>query len=577
MLAHLRITDYAIIESVELALAPGLNAITGETGAGKSIIVGAAGLLRGGRSSADVVRKGSKEAVIEGVFDLSSQHEVRQLLTELGLPDDGEELLVRRVVSRAGRSRIYVNGAICTASMLARLASRLFDISGQHEYQSLSDRAVQRSIVDAVGVEQRDLERMREVHRELRGCSDALQRTEIDDRHRAERLDFLRFQLEELQAAQLRPGEEHEIEQQRGRLLRATDLRAAAEASVAQLYDDSGAVSEVVAMLARRLGELQTVDSRLEEFVRQLDEARVLVEDAAVGLRRYAEGVEVDPVQLEQVEQRFELIQRLKRKHGNTLDDVLAHLQQMQQEYDELESLETRRAELAAELERVRARAERCANKLSRARVRAAKRLSEQISHKLAALKMNGARVTFRIEAASVRDDDLSAFIFPGADAARRVGPQGWDRVDLVAALNPGEDPRPIGRVASGGELSRLMLALRQVLGEHDPVATSVFDEVDAGISGAVADVVGRSLADVARHRQVLVVTHLPQVAAYAQRHFHVGKAARTEGRTSTSVSELDPADQIEELARMLAASEVTDQARASAEELLRLAGRARA
>lgn len=572
MLVHLRIADYAIIDRVELTFSAGMNAITGETGAGKSIIIGAASLVRGGRASADVVRRGADEAVIEALFDVSSLPQIGKTLDGLGLPNDGDELLVRRVLPRNGRGRIHVNGALCTASVLARVTNGLFDISGQHEHQSLSDRAVQRGIVDAVGVTAGDLDAMHEAYDRLTAAKEDLGRTQMDDRQRAERTEFLRFQLSELEAANLSRGEDSELEACQRRLARAADLRMATEEAEQRLYADSGSVSEIVAALARRLGELQSADPALETFVKQLDEARVLVEDAALGLGRYAQDVDVEPGQLQEVEDRLGLLLRLKRKHGATVDELLTRAEEMQVELQQLESLETRREELAAALDQARRQAQSLATKISRARTRAAKKLSQQISKQLDALKMPGARVTVRVEPRAAREDDDPAAVFDLAAGKRRIGATGWDRVDFVAALNQGEDERSIGKVASGGELSRLMLAVQQVLGQHDPPATSIFDEVDAGISGAVADVVGRSLAEVSKHRQVILVTHLPQVAVHADRHFHVGKSAGPKGRTTTSVQSLEDDRRVEALAHMLASSEVTEQARANAAELLKMA-----
>lgn len=572
MLVHLRIADYAIIDRVELTFSAGMNAITGETGAGKSIIIGAASLVRGGRASAEVVRRGAEEAVIEALFDVSSLPQIGKTLDELGLPNDGDELLVRRVLPRVGRGRIHVNGALCTASVLARVTHGLFDISGQHEHQSLSDRAVQRGIVDAVGVTASDLAAMREAYDRLTAVKDQLGQTRMDDQQRAERTDFLRFQLSELEAANLSRGEDSELEASQRRLARATDLRMATEEAEQRLYADSGSVSEIVSVLARRLGELQSADPALKPFVEQLDEARVLVEDAALGLGRYAQSVEVEPGLLEQVEDRLGLLQRLKRKHGGTVDELLARGEQMQVELQQLESLETRREELAAALEQARQQAQTQATKISRARTRAAKKLSQQISKQLDTLKMPGARFTVRVDPLVAREDDDPAVVVEVAGGQRRIGASGWDRVDFAAALNQGEDERSIGKVASGGELSRLMLAVQQVLGQHDPPATSIFDEVDAGISGAVADVVGRSLAQVSQHRQVILVTHLPQVAVHAHRHFHVGKSTGAKGRTTTSVQSLEDDRRVEALAHMLASSEVTEQARANAAALLKMA-----
>ncbi|MBK8480901.1 MAG: DNA repair protein RecN [Proteobacteria bacterium] len=568
MLVALRITDYAIIEHVELQLHGGLNVVTGETGAGKSIIVGATGLLRGDRASAELVRRGCKEAVIEALFDLSQRAEVVQRLNELGLPVEGDELVIRRIIGSSGRGRVYVNGALCTTGVLARLTERLLDLAGQHEHQTLADRTVQRSILDGLGVPPADLAAMAQAFARLQRASLALRPTALDERSRAERLDFLRYQLRELEAAELRAGEEALLDALERKLRSAAELRLAAEEGEDLLYGADEAVAARIAPIARRLAELCSADPELAPLVRQLDEARVLVEDAARELGRYAEHVEVNVEQLQQVEQRLDLLHRLKRKHSASIDELLERVDGLRREADELAAVDEQRETLEAELNAARAEVRAAARRLSAERTAAASRLGAQVSTHLQALHMPGARLSALIEGRAVRDGDDPALVFEEHGAARRVGPEGWDRVDFQVAINPGEALLPIGRAASGGELSRLVLALRQVVGSVDPVSTSIFDEVDAGIGGAVADVVGRALAAVAEHRQVLVVTHLPQVAAYAKLHLHVGKTQEG-GRTRTAVRILSAEERVEELARMLAGSELTEEARAQARRLL--------
>lgn len=568
MLVALRITDYAIIEHVELQLHGGLNVVTGETGAGKSIIVGATGLLRGDRASAELVRRGCKEAVVEALFDLGQRAEVRQRLGELGLPAEGDELVIRRIIASNGRGRVYVNGALCTTSVLARLTERLLDLAGQHEHQTLADRSVQRTILDGLGVPPADLATMARAFARLQRASLALRPTALDERSRAERLDFLRYQLRELDAAELRPGEEAALDALQRKLRSAAELRQAAEEGEDQLYGADEAVAARIAPIARRLAELCGVDPELAPLVRQLEEARVLIEDAARELGRYAEHVEVNVEQLQQVEQRMDLLHRLKRKHGASIDALLERADALRREADELAAVDEQREALEAELSAARAEVREAARRLSAARAAAASRLGDQVSRHLEALHMPGARLSALIEGRAVREGGDPALVFEERGEARRVGAEGWDRVDFQVAINPGEALLPIGRAASGGELSRLVLALRQVVGRADPVSTSIFDEVDAGIGGAVADVVGRALAAVAAHRQVLVVTHLPQVAAYAALHLHVGKTQEG-GRTRTAVRVLTADERVEELARMLAGSELTEEARAQARRLL--------
>lgn len=567
MLHQLRIADFGIIDEVELTLAPGLNVLTGETGAGKSMIVGAVSLLKGGRSSVDLVRKGAKEAVVEAVLAVSDP-ELRGQLEGLGLPAGDEELLVRRVVPSAGRGRIYVNGALCTAQVLGKLMGQLLDISGQHEFQALADRVFQRKLLDAVALKQADRLGMAEAFAEVERLGEALAATRLDDRQRVERLEFLRFQLRELEAAELRPGEEAEVEASLARLRRASDLVEAAKGAAHVIYSGDRAVTERLARAHRPLSELVSVDGSLGPLAAQIDEARVLLEDAALALQRYSGTVSLDPGQLARLEERGGQLHRLRRKHAATIDQLIIRQVDLREEAEQLENFDERQADLEGELQRAREVAAERARDLSRRRQRAGRRLSRQISSQLAELGMKGAQLEIRVSGSAVKQGDEAHRIFVEGGEQRRLHATGWDRVEMLVTTNPGEDPRPVGRVASGGELSRIMLAVRQVMGRDDPTVLTVFDEVDAGVGGAVADVVGRSLAAVGLHQQALVVTHLPQVAAYAQRHFLVGKGKQGK-RTTTRVEALDEKARVEELARMLGARRVSEAARANARQLL--------
>ena len=571
MLVQLHIRDLAIIDDVELTLGPGLNVLTGETGAGKSIIVGAAGLLRGGRASTEMIRTGCKEAVVEALFDLSDSPRVRQSLEQSGLGGDGAEALIRRVVARTGRSKISVNGSLYTVAMLRSLAQQLIDISGQHESHLLSDRAVHRRILDAVGVSAEDLSAMGEAHGALLQAADIMNMSRMDERQHAERLDFLRYQLQELSAASLQAGEDRDLAAERRRLQRSSELAEVGNDGERELYSRDDSVLDRLAQLKRRLDVLLHVDPALEGLAAQLEEASVLVEDVALSLRQYAADIDLDPQRLDQVEERLDLIHRLGRKHGGSVDEILVRQDQMEVELADLESLEHRLESLEAKLAAARGDAEALAARLTASRKAAASKLGRSVTRHLARLRMKGSKLVTEVKPRAVRQGDDHAICFDD----RRLGASGWDAVEFLITTNPGEPPRPLSRVASGGELSRVMLALRRVLGQHDPVSTSIYDEVDAGIGGAVADVVGRYLAEVARHRQVLCVTHLPQVAAHARLHLHVGKQTRGK-RARTTVRRLSPEERVEELARMLGGKRVTARARANAEELLEQAKKGR-
>jgi DNA repair protein RecN (Recombination protein N) len=571
MLTHLRITDFALLDDVTLDLGPGFNVLTGETGAGKSLLVDAVALLRGGRASGEVVRAGAEEARIEAVFepDGIAADGLAGRLRAVGVEPAEEGLVIRRVIGRSGgkpgRSRVYVNGALSTAAVLAELAGGLIDLAGQHEHQTLTDPSQHLVILDAFGVEPGLSAHVATAHAALEDAAAALAKLTIDERQRTEREDFLRFQLRELDDAGLESGEDERLKTERERLRAAEKLHGAARHAESSLYSREGAIVDELGGLVRELEDAARSDAALGRMAAQIEEARVTLEDAADSLRRYADGMHADPERLAGIDDRLHLIGRLLRKHGPGLDELLARRLAMAEELAALGSHELRRAEAEHRLGAARGAAEAAARALSSAREEAASSLSRRASMELAALGMAGAHLHVDLSPRTAREGDDPALTFE----RRRLSASGWDRVEFLLAANPGEEPRPLQRVASGGELSRIMLALKRVLARADSVATYVFDEVDSGIGGHIADVVGRQLKQVAADKQVLCVTHLPQIAAYADAHFHVSKRT-ADGRTSTLVSRLGREARVEELARMVGGAKVTPRARAHAEELIR-------
>ncbi len=551
MLRHLRVKNFAILSDVALDFGEGLSALTGETGAGKSLIVDAVNLLRGGRASADIPRAGADEAVVEAIFEPPSDlaPSVETILADAGLPQGEGEILIRRVIHRGGRSRTYINGALTTASRLSELGALLVDLSGQHQHQGLVDPKRHRAILDAFAGADELVAEMQRAYAEYQRAKDALHRLAGDERDRADRIDYLRYQLEELDEADLQVGEDEALEIERRRLAAAEKLRTGAKLAEEALYAGDGAAVDTLGAAARELSRLAEIDPEVADVAGTVENARALAEDAANALRRYAEDVSGDPARLAEIEDRLDLIRRLERKHGPRLDDVIARAADIRDELDGLENRDERLAELEAEAKRARTEAESVAATLSRARMRAAKELAAGVRPHLAELGMKAARLSATIE-------------------ERELGPDGADKVELLLAANKGERQKPLARIASGGELSRIMLALKLVLRRADAVATYVFDEVDAGISGAAAEVVGRQIRGVANARQVLCVTHLPQIAAFADAHFHVSKVERR-GRTETLVETLEPEARREEMARMLGGVRVSESARAHAEQLL--------
>ncbi len=571
MLTHLRITNYALLDDVEISFGPGFNVLSGETGAGKSLLVDAVALLRGGRVSADIVRAGADEARIEAVFEPPhgpAADALKERLAHAGIGAAEEGLVVRRVISRSGRGRVYVNDTLSTVAALASVAGVLIELAGQHEHQTLGDPAHHLSILDAFAEAQGLVVAMRAAWERLEVARAALDGATLDERARAEREDFLRFQLRELTDADLTLGEEARLTAERDRLRAAGRIETAVRRGEEALYAREGAIADELGQLGRELGDLGRLDPALAVLARQLDEARLLVDDVAGELRRYGQALDASPERLAEVEDRLDKLGRLARKHRVAADGLLAERDRIAEELERLGSHERHRADLSTELAAAQQAASAAASALSHARQKAARTLAERAQAALGELGMAGARLTAQLSIVAPREGDPAAIV---ADA-RRLGPAGWDRCEFLLSANKGEEPRPLHKIASGGELSRILLAFKKVLSRADQVATYVFDEVDAGIGGAVADVVGRQIRSVAADKQVICITHLPQIAAYADAQFRVVKSERGD-RVRTEVRRLDATGRRDEIARMLS-GKLTDKARAHADEMLRSAHR---
>lgn len=562
MLLQLTVRNVVLIEKLALELTPGFNVLTGETGAGKSMLVDAISLVLGGRARPDMVRAGADEAEVEALFDLGpSEGTLARKIEAAGIPVD-REVVVRRVVASGGRSRAYLNGRLCTASQLAELASDLCDIASQHESVSLTDPSTHLAYLDAFG-------QLDEARGALEGLVDGLvavvrelEEARAAERGRAEREDFLAFQLREIDDLDPRGGEEDELERERARLRHAERLSAATRRASERLYEGEGAICDELGRLASELDQAAAIDGSLAALARAVDDARAELSDAARALSRYAEGVEANPERLAEVEERAFRLQKLLRKHGPTTVELLAHraelaadLASLGQASDRISGLEERRA---AALKRV----SEAARALSKRRRDAAERLADAIGRELGQLGMGRARVI--VDVTPIQQGGAREIDVDGA----RLSRAGIDRVEFLIAPNRGEDPRPLRKIASGGELSRALLALKRVLAEKGPAGLYVFDEVDAGVGGAIAEVIGRAIADIARHRQVLCITHLPQIAALADTQYVVGKA-EAKGRTHTTIRRLAAAERVEEIARMIGGVKIGEAARRAAAEML--------
>ncbi|MFM2152874.1 MAG: hypothetical protein RL199_1309 [Pseudomonadota bacterium] len=563
MLSRLRIAHFAIIDALEVSFGPGFNVVTGETGAGKSILIDALHLLLGGRAQSDLVRTGFDECSVEGLFDPLDVAALDARLDTLGLPAcDDDQLVIRRTVHREGRSRAWVNGAASTMAQLSQVVRGLVDISGQHEHTSLLDPAGHLKLLDLSAGISGDLSAYRVAFESLAAADKALKALQLNEAERARRIDYLQFQLEEVDKVDPRPGEEESLKADRQRLASAGKLRDATSGAEALLYSRDGSAAELAGSAADDLEKAAALDPALAPLAESLRAAVDQLEEVARDLGKYARGVDDDPARLEEVDERLEAIKKLCRKHGGDLARVLARRDEMRAELSQL----TGHAEAIEGAEAARAKA-----------LKEARRLADVLTKKrTAASTAFAATVVARLSDLDMKRTVFEVRIAPhgaGAEGAidageGRLTADGQDGIEFLLSPNPGEEPKPLARIASGGELSRVMLAIKRLLAERDPVETYVFDEVDAGIGGTTGEVVGRMIGEVACERQVLCITHLPQIAAWGDAHFHVAKTVK-DGRTQSAVSRLDGTEAREqEIARMLS-GHLTAASLAHARELI--------
>jgi DNA repair protein RecN (Recombination protein N) len=551
MLRALRVTDLAIIDEIELLLEPGFNVLTGETGAGKSILLQALDVALGGRPDADLVRTGADEAVVEALFEATAP-EVGQALLAAGLPEEpAGSLLVRRVISRGGRTRAYVNGALASLGVLRDLAPHLVRVYGQDEHQALRRVESHRDLLDAAAGLARELDEMRALWACVAESRQALAAHHAAVRAARERVDLVRFQWEELDKAGLVPGEDDALAAERGRLAHAEKLGALVGGAEAGVYSGEASVVDTLGRALTALREAERLDSGLGTVRGVVDDALAQLEDAGGQLGRYLRTLAPDPARLEVVERRLAELGRLQRKYGGSVEELLRRRDDLAGELARATAGDEELVALATAAEGAEREARAKAERLTASRREATRRLERAVAGEFRELALDGARMTVRF------------------GEARPLGPTGVDEIEFALAANPGEEPRPLARVASGGELSRIMLALKTVAASDDDGATLIFDEVDTGIGGRVAEVVGRKLQALGRRRQVLAVTHLPVIAAYASHHVVVAKRV-VRGRTVSTATTLADGERMDELARMLGGARVTREAREHARELLR-------
>ena len=551
MLSALHIENIAVVEQADISFAPGFNVLSGETGAGKSIIIDAISAILGERTYREVIRTGCSKAFVSAVF---STVPPLGWFETMHVPVQ-EELLIQREIFLDGRNVCRVNGQSVSVSALKALGGQLVSIHGQHDSQQLFDETKHLELLDQFAENQAEFEAYRQAFEAAEAIARQLQKLNLDESEKLRRMETLQFQIAELEKAQLIPGEDEALEQRQKLLMNAEKLMSGLNEAVGCLYgdEDREGASDQISLAVRHLGSIARLDDAASRLLEKVQELAYAVSDCAEELRDYRDGLNYSEDELDEIGARLDLIRRLKRKYGKSCEDMLAYLEQAKQELDDIAFADEKEARLQKQLDQATAAAREKAAVLSKTREAAAEKLAARIRQELAELNMP--RVQFTVEFTDTR-----------------LSPTGAETAAFLMSANVGEAMKPLSKVASGGELARIMLALKNVLAEQDSVGTMIFDEVDAGVSGRAAQKVAEKLRAVAKGRQVLCVTHLPQIAALAEHHLLISKSER-QGRTYTQVTSLDRQGRVQELARMIGGAQITDTTLQSAAEMLEQGG----
>ena len=553
MLRELHISNLAVIADVRIELDPGLNCFTGSTGAGKSLVIGALQVLLGLRSAAEMMRPGVDEARISGVFEVRNAGLLADIekITDIQVTADGGELLLTRRLYASGRSSISVNGNPITLGMLKQLAEALVDVHGQHDHQYLLKPSNQIDVLDQFAGSWTIREKYHEVFGRLQSAKEQLKELDANRMLREQQLELYRFQADEIDNAQLDPAEHDELEARSSVLTNLEKLKKEAGSVHAALYEAEGAVLERLKVMAAVLADLSDLDNNLKEVATSVRDATISLEESAFDLSRYLDKLDIDPSELAEVEDRLNTINRVLSKHGRTMDDTLAHRRELGQKIAELERATVDLSSLQKEIAPLTREVKSLGEQLTGKRQAAAKKLCPMIEKQLVELGMEKAK--FTIDFAAARGEP---------------GPSGFDAVEFIAQTNPGQLAQPLRKIASGGELSRIMLALKGILAQSDRISVLVFDEIDANVGGRLGSIIGNKLRALAEHHQVLCITHLPQIASYADRHLTVRKDV-SGGQTETTVRVMHGDERLQELSEMVGGPRVTETTRAQARELL--------
>ncbi|MFC1533007.1 DNA repair protein RecN [Thermodesulfobacteriota bacterium] len=561
MLVQLTISDFAIISHLEIDFRPGLNILSGETGAGKSIIINAVNLILGGRASADLIRGGAEEARVEALFNLPENLFLPEFMSDLGFPFNGE-LLIKRTISREGRNRITVNGSIATLQMLSRVGMMMISISGQHEHQLLLKPDNHLYLLDDFGGLIDERRKLAESFYKYESLKEKCLALERDIKESKDKQDLSAFQIKEIEAANITEGEDSILEDERKRLRNAEQLKEIIAESYQALYEKEDSILSGISFCIKGMERGSEMDRRLDSLKLTLSSAKAELEEVGLQLRDFQDSAMIDPFRLEEVEDRLQLLGSLKRKYGPTLKDILAFKDDLSGMIEDLEQKRNELEDVKKDLKKQEENTVSMAIALSGKRKNKAIKLERSVEDELDLLDMQGTR--FEVRFIQEELENIS-------DPHRPIGAiksEGYDRVEFMLSPNIGEELRSLSRIASGGELSRIMLALKTILARRTSVETIIFDEVDSGIGGATAEVVGEKLQSLAKYHQILCITHLPQIASKGGSHFLVKKRIK-EDRAQTIISLLNPEERVKEIARLMGGKVISEQAVAHAREML--------
>jgi len=550
MLLELTLRNFAIIDELTVNFGEGLNILTGETGAGKSVIVDAINLILGEKASTDLIKSDKEEALIEALFGISKKRELKDKLISSGLESKGDEVVIKRVIPRAGRSRVYINGSIATFNLLEQIVEGLVDIFSQQEHQTLLKEERHLEVLDEFGGLGSLTGRVSELYKGTTKLKREIEELERDQKNKIEREDFLRFQCKEIDSVRLEPGEDERLEEERKKLANAERLFSVANEAYGILYEGEKAVTDVLKRIRNQIDEVAKIDASLVDVAKSIEKGTIEIQDAAFTLRGYASNISFDPQRLSSIEIRLEEIKKLKRKYGGSIIEILEKRKSLEEELGRISGGGERIEALKKDVEFVETELNNCARELSEKRRQAAGRLMLSVSKELGEVGIKGGKLLVEFE-------------------KKPISELGFERVSFLFSANPDEKPKPLTRVVSGGELSRIMLVLKEILARVEGGSVLIFDEADSGIGGAVAETVGRKIKNLSKRYQVICITHLPQVAKFADTHFRVTKMFRG-NKTRVQIKALNYDERVEELGRMLGGIKVTEKTIEAAREMLK-------